>query len=46
MSEELNNILKKAYFYYKDDINPPVPIEIIKEYLKLEGIVLGDNYEE
>jgi len=46
MSEELNCLLKKVYYCYKEDINPPVPIEIIKEFLELEGIVLGDKYEE
>lgn len=40
MSEELNRLLIKAYDRYKNDINPPVPIEIIKEYLILEGIDL------
>lgn len=42
MSNELNTILKQAYLQYKSDPNPPVPLEAIKEYLKLEGIDLED----
>jgi hypothetical protein len=42
MSEELQNILIKAYGRWKDDPNPPVPLETIKEYLELEGISFED----
>jgi len=40
MSNELNDLLKKAYKCWKDIENPPVPIKTIKEYLELEGISL------
>jgi hypothetical protein len=40
MSYELNNLLKQAYYRYKNDPNSPVPIKKIKEYLQLEGIDL------
>lgn len=40
MTNELNNLLIKAYYRYNDDENPPVPINIIKKFLKLEGIDL------
>jgi len=40
MSKELNKLLKKAYYLYKNDTNSPVPIKTIKEYLELEGIDL------
>jgi hypothetical protein len=39
----LNEKLKDIYMTYKDNKNPPVPIETIKEYLELEGISLEDN---
>lgn len=45
MSNELNNLLKQAYYLYKDEKNPPVPLKTIKEYLMLEGIVLDNDYE-
>jgi hypothetical protein len=37
MSDELNTLLKQVYYRYKDEINSPVPIELIKKYLQLEG---------
>lgn len=43
MSKELNKILKQAYDQFKDVSNPPVPIEEIKAYLKIEGIELKTN---
>lgn len=43
MSKELNKVLKKVYYTYKDDNNPPIPIELIKEYLAPEGVNLEDN---
>lgn len=39
----LNDKLKDIYMTYKDDINPPVPVNDIKEYLRLEGVFLEDN---
>ena len=38
-----NELLKKAYHRWRYDPNPPVPIEPIKEFLKLEGINLEKN---
>jgi hypothetical protein len=38
----LNENLKDIYITYKDHKNPPVPLEIIKEYLELEGVLLED----
>jgi hypothetical protein len=35
----LNEKLKDIYMTYKDHENPPVPIETIKEYLELEGVI-------
>jgi hypothetical protein len=43
MSKELNDTLKEAYNRYKDDLNPPVPLRTIKEYLELEGINPDDD---
>jgi hypothetical protein len=43
LSEELNNVLIKAYYQFKDYDNPPVPITEIKEYLELEGVELEEN---
>ena len=43
MSEELNNLLKKAYHSWKDDLDPPIPLETIKEYLVLEGVHLDED---
>lgn len=50
MSEQLNNLLLKAYQRYKNTVNPPVPIETIKKFLEFEGISLdqeerGYNFE-
>lgn len=46
MSEELNNLLKLAYSYWKDEPNPPIPPDTIKKYLKLEGVELSDLDED
>ena len=35
----LNEKLYDIYMTFKDQKNPPVPIETIKEYLELEGIL-------
>lgn len=43
MSKTLNDKLKNIYQTYKDQENPPVPIEIIKEYLELCGVKLDDS---
>jgi hypothetical protein len=43
MSEQLNNLLKKAYHRYKDDPDPPVPLKTIKEFLEFEGIPLEEE---
>lgn len=42
MSNELNALLIRAYNLYKDESNPPVPLESIKEYLKFEGLDIDD----
>lgn len=39
----LNEKLRDIYNTYKDSLNPPVPIEVIKEYLELEGVFLKDE---
>lgn len=46
MSEELKNLLSKAYKSWKDDPNPPIPLITIKEFLELEGISLDDTKRE
>lgn len=47
MSEKLNYLLIKAYHQWKCQPSPPVPLKIIREYLKLEGIdVDGDGYKK
>jgi hypothetical protein len=38
MSEEFNTFLKNAYHQFKDDPDPPIPLELIKSYLEDEGI--------
>lgn len=43
MSEELNILLIKAYFLYKDDPDPPLPIKTLKEFLELENISLDES---
>lgn len=43
MSEEFKNLLKKTYDQYKNDENPPIPLEEIKEYLELEGVELEET---
>jgi hypothetical protein len=42
MSDEFNTLLKKAYhsFQGRDDI----PLEMIKEYLEIEGIDVNEEY--
>ncbi len=43
MSEELNKLLKKAYHLYKDNSDSPIPLQTIKDYLKLEGVDLNEE---
>lgn len=38
----LNDKLKKIYNKYKTDENPPVPLEMIKEFLELDGVHLDE----
>ena len=38
----LNEKLFDIYITYKDHVNPPVPINTIKEYLELEGFSLDE----
>lgn len=42
MSKELNEVLKHSYDFWKNDPFPPVPLDLIKEYLETEGISLDD----
>lgn len=42
MSAKFNDKLKSIYQTYKDDENPPVPINKIREYLKLSGVKLDE----
>lgn len=42
----LNENLKDIYLTYKDQKNPPVPIDTIKEYLELEGVSLEDDNKQ
>lgn len=42
MSSVLTKKLLIIYLAYKDDPNPPVPIDTIKEFLELEGEVLKE----
>jgi hypothetical protein len=39
----LNDKLKDIYLTYKDDVNSPVPLDIIKEYLELSGVEIDEN---
>jgi len=41
----LNEKFYDIYMTFKDHKNPPVPIETIKEYLELEGVLLDDKNE-
>lgn len=43
MSDTLIDVMKRAYHTFKDYDNPPVPIDDIKEYLKLEGVQLDEK---
>lgn len=43
MSDEFNTFLKNAYRQFKDDPDPPIPLELIKDYLKDEGITVDEN---
>ncbi len=45
MTDELNKLLIKAYYCYKDYKNPPVPVNTIKEFLELEGIKVEDRID-
>lgn len=40
---KLDNLLKEAYHSWKDDPDPPIPIETIKEYLALKGVRVDDS---
>ena len=42
----LNEKLLDIYITYKDNENPPVPIETIKEYLELEGVLTDENEQQ
>lgn len=42
MSNELELLLKKAYNRYKNDPKSPVPINKIKEYLELKGVLIDE----
>jgi len=42
----LNEKLLDIYMTFKDDINPPVPLETIKEYLELEGVLSDENKQQ
>ncbi len=43
MLRKLDKKLKAIYNQYKDQKNPPVPINTIKKYLELEGIPLDEE---
>jgi len=42
MSDELNILLKQAYYAWKDDPDPLIPLDAIKKFLKMENIELDD----
>jgi len=44
MTEELNNLLKKAYYSYQDREDPPISTEMIRAYLEIEGISVDEEY--
>jgi len=41
----LNEKLLDIYITYKNHENPPVPLDTIKEYLELEGIILDKIFK-
>jgi len=43
MNEELNALLQEAYQSWKNDPDPPIPLNTIKEYLALEGVNLDED---
>lgn len=43
MTEEFNTVLKNAYYHFKDNPDPPLPLEMIKNYLEDEGISVGGD---
>lgn len=42
---KLDKKLLDIYMTYKDHDNPPVPLDIIKEFLELEGISIDDSMD-
>jgi len=44
MSKTLKDKLLAIYLNYKDKENPPVPLELIREYLELSGVKLDDKF--
>jgi len=45
MAMTLSEKLKDIYVTYKDDEDPPVPVDSIKELLELLGVPLEDGDE-
>ncbi|BDZ67934.1 hypothetical protein [Methanobacterium ferruginis] len=43
MSEEFNTVLKNAYNQFRDHPDPPIPLELIKDFLHDEGIQVGSG---
>ena len=43
MCKELNNLLKQAYYRYKDEKDPPIDPNDIKKFLLINGIDLEDE---
>jgi hypothetical protein len=45
MSKTLEDKLLAIYLNYKDKKNPPVPLELIREYLELFGVNLDIDFD-
>ena len=43
MSKEFNTVLMDVYNQFRDHPDPPIPLELIKEYLLDEGFQVGEQ---
>jgi hypothetical protein len=43
MSKEFNTVLMNAYNQFRDHPDPPIPLELIKDYLKDEGLLVEEQ---
>lgn len=46
LSKEFNELLKQFYINNHDTKEPRIPLELIKEYLEIEGIKIENNEKQ